>query len=190
MVQSVTAVTAAQPQPRTYLPHPLIEFGGRGEMNGTSTATYGSRSRMVVAESRCGTKLRYKPTAARRSLAGSKEPRSGCRCARWFVSKANFELLRTPSSIATHRDRILTIIGTSQDLRVALKIRSLFRECGYTCTCRLAVHRHFAVADEWRWRGEKINGSQASRNCYGPTRSLIDASRVVALVRCFGGFRE
>lgn len=46
------------------------------------------------------------------------------------------------------------------------------------------------MADAWGWRGEKINGSQASRNCCGLTHSLIDASRAVALVRCFGGFRE
>ncbi|KAH0356921.1 hypothetical protein KCU81_g875, partial [Aureobasidium melanogenum] len=119
--------------------------------------------------------------------ARSKEPRSGCRCARWFVSKVNFELLH-PSSIATHRDRILTIywhiIGSSG----CVGDQKSFRECGYTY--RFAVHRHFAVADAWGWRGEKINGSQASRNCYGPTHSLIDASRAVALVRCFGGFRE
>ncbi|KAG9967019.1 hypothetical protein KCU61_g815, partial [Aureobasidium melanogenum] len=54
-----------------------------------------------------------------------------------------------------------------------------FRECGYTC--RFVVHRHFAVADAWGRRGEKINRSQASRNCCGLTHSLIDASRAVAL---------
>ena len=62
------------------------------------------------------------------------------------------------------------------------------RESGYAVLLR--CHRHFSVADAWGQRGEKIGVSQASRKCYGPTRSLIDASRAVALVWCLGGFRE
>lgn len=58
------------------------------------------------------------------------------------------------------------------------------RESGYAVLLR--CHRHFTVADAWGQRGGKIGVSQASRKCYGPTRSLIDASRAVALVWCFG----
>lgn len=103
-------------------------------------------------------------------------------------STSSFFSLHLRSQHTAIRDRDLGhhwhIVGSSG----CVEDQKCFRESGYSC--RFAVHRHFAVADAWGQRGEKINGSQASRNCYGPTHSLIDASRAVALVRCFGGFRE
>jgi len=91
----------------------------------------------------------------------------------------------------TKRPRPPTQLWSQAHCRIfGLRRRSkkAFRESGYSVVLR--CHRHFAVADAWGQRGEKIGKSQASRKCCGPTRSLIDASRAVALVWCLGGFRE